>query len=106
TPAVQRLEGIRLGLGASIGVACPWPRFPLAKEAVPTPPPAARVSRRDGRVRRSRGWATEAESQGRRIRARWLRALLRAARRGDKLRRELIEVLIRHMFGRAARPDQ
>jgi len=39
TPAVQRLEGILLGLAASIVVACLWPRFPLANEAVPSPPP-------------------------------------------------------------------
>jgi hypothetical protein len=40
-PAVQRLEGILLGLAASIVVACLWPRFPLANEAAPLPPPAS-----------------------------------------------------------------
>ena len=39
TPAVQRLEGVLLGLVASVGVASLWPRFPLAKEPVPVPPP-------------------------------------------------------------------
>jgi uncharacterized membrane protein YccC len=40
TPAVQRLEGIVLGLVASVVVAVLWPRFPLAEPAVPVPPPA------------------------------------------------------------------
>jgi hypothetical protein len=40
TPAVQRLEGIFLGLGASILVAGVWPRARLAAEPAPaTPPP-------------------------------------------------------------------
>ena len=39
TPAVQRLEGILLGLAASVGVAVLWPRFPLADEAAPVPSP-------------------------------------------------------------------
>jgi hypothetical protein len=39
TPAVQRLEGILLGLVASIVVAGLWPRFPLADQAAPVPPP-------------------------------------------------------------------
>jgi uncharacterized membrane protein YccC len=39
TPAVQRLEGILLGLAASVVVAVLWPRFPLADEAAPVPPP-------------------------------------------------------------------
>jgi len=38
TPAVQRLEGILIGLAASILVAGLWPRFPLADEAPPVPP--------------------------------------------------------------------
>jgi uncharacterized membrane protein YgaE (UPF0421/DUF939 family) len=38
--AVQRLEGILLGLAASVVVAGLWPRFPLA-EAPPAPPPPA-----------------------------------------------------------------
>ncbi len=38
TPAVQRLEGILLGLAASVLVAGLWPRFPLT--APPPPPPA------------------------------------------------------------------
>jgi uncharacterized membrane protein YccC len=37
-PALQRLEGILLGLGASVIVAGLWPRFPLAA-APPLPPP-------------------------------------------------------------------
>jgi uncharacterized membrane protein YccC len=39
TPAVQRLEGILLGLVASIVVAGLWPRFPLADKPTPVPPP-------------------------------------------------------------------
>lgn len=39
TAAVQRLEGILLGLAASIAVAGLWPRFPRADEAGPVPPP-------------------------------------------------------------------
>jgi uncharacterized membrane protein YgaE (UPF0421/DUF939 family) len=38
TVAIQRFEGIILGLAASILVAGLWPRFPLA-EAPPVPPP-------------------------------------------------------------------
>jgi hypothetical protein len=38
TPAVQRLQGILLGLVASVVVASLWPRFPLADR--PAPPPA------------------------------------------------------------------
>jgi uncharacterized membrane protein YccC len=38
-PALQRLEGILLGLAASVIVAGLWPRFPLAA-APPVPPPA------------------------------------------------------------------
>jgi uncharacterized membrane protein YgaE (UPF0421/DUF939 family) len=38
-PAVERLGGIILGLGASIIVAGLWPRFPLA-DSPPVPPPA------------------------------------------------------------------
>ena len=34
TPAVQRLEGILLGLAASVIVAMLWPRFPLAEKVV------------------------------------------------------------------------
>jgi uncharacterized membrane protein YccC len=38
TPAIQRLEGILLGLAASVIVAVLWPRFPLTDNAaVPTP---------------------------------------------------------------------
>jgi hypothetical protein len=37
-PALQRLEGILLGLGASVIVAGLWPQFPLAA-APPVPPP-------------------------------------------------------------------
>ena len=42
TPAVERLGGILLGLGASIVVAGLWPRFPLAEPLPerPTSPPA------------------------------------------------------------------
>jgi p-hydroxybenzoic acid efflux pump subunit AaeB len=40
TPAVERLGGIVLGLGASIVVAGLWPRFPLA-ESPPMPPASA-----------------------------------------------------------------
>jgi uncharacterized membrane protein YccC len=39
TPAVQRLEGILIGLAASILVAGLWPRFPLRDEPAPAPPP-------------------------------------------------------------------
>jgi uncharacterized membrane protein YgaE (UPF0421/DUF939 family) len=43
TPAVQRLEGILLGLAASVVAACLWPRYPLADEPVPVAPdPASR----------------------------------------------------------------
>jgi uncharacterized membrane protein YccC len=40
TPAVQRLEGILLGLVASVVVAGLWPCFPLADRVAPAPPPA------------------------------------------------------------------
>lgn len=40
TPAIQRLEGILLGLVASVVVAGLWPRFPLADGVAPAPPPA------------------------------------------------------------------
>jgi p-hydroxybenzoic acid efflux pump subunit AaeB len=39
TPALQRLEGILLGLVASVVVAGLWPRFPLADRPAPAPPP-------------------------------------------------------------------
>src|SRR5262249_4050511 len=39
TPAVQRLEGVLLGLVASVVVAGLWPRFPLADRVAPAPPP-------------------------------------------------------------------
>jgi uncharacterized membrane protein YccC len=39
TPVMQRLEGILLGLVASIVVAGLWPRFPLADTVAPVPPP-------------------------------------------------------------------
>jgi uncharacterized membrane protein YccC len=39
TPAVQRLEGVLLGLLASVLVAGLWPRFPLAEQPAPVPPP-------------------------------------------------------------------
>jgi hypothetical protein len=39
TPVIQRLEGILLGLAASIVVACLWPHFPLADRAAVAPPP-------------------------------------------------------------------
>jgi hypothetical protein len=39
TPAVQRLEGVLLGLLASVLVAGLWPRFPLAGQPAPVPPP-------------------------------------------------------------------
>jgi uncharacterized membrane protein YccC len=39
TPAVQRLEGVLLGLAASVLVAGVWPRFPLAEVPAPAPPP-------------------------------------------------------------------
>jgi hypothetical protein len=38
-PAVQRLEGILLGLVASAVVAGLWPRFRLADTVAPVPPP-------------------------------------------------------------------
>jgi len=38
-PAVERLGGILLGLGASIVVAGLWPRFPLAETLPERPPP-------------------------------------------------------------------
>jgi hypothetical protein len=38
-PAVLRLEGILLGLAASILVAGVWPRFPLGAPAPAPPPP-------------------------------------------------------------------
>jgi uncharacterized membrane protein YccC len=41
TPAVQRLEGILLGLVAAVVVASVWPRFPLGAPAPAPPPPAA-----------------------------------------------------------------
>jgi hypothetical protein len=41
TPAVQRLEGIVMGLAASILVAGVWPHFPLAEKPAPPPPPPA-----------------------------------------------------------------
>ena len=39
TPAVERLEGILLGLLASVVVAVLWPRFPLTDRATAVPPP-------------------------------------------------------------------
>jgi hypothetical protein len=39
-PAVQRLEGIQLGLVASVVVAGLWPRFPVADRVASAPPPA------------------------------------------------------------------
>jgi hypothetical protein len=39
TPAIQRLEGVFLGLVASVLVAGLWPRFPLAAQPAPAPPP-------------------------------------------------------------------
>ena len=42
TPALQRREGILLGLVASVVVAGLWPRFPLADQAAPVPPPSSR----------------------------------------------------------------
>jgi uncharacterized membrane protein YccC len=39
TTAVQRLEGILLGLVASVVVAGLWPRFPTAERVAPVPPP-------------------------------------------------------------------
>jgi uncharacterized membrane protein YccC len=39
TLAVQRLEGVLLGLVASVVVAGLWPRFPLADQTIPLPPP-------------------------------------------------------------------
>jgi len=38
TPAVQRVEGILLGMLTSVVVASVWPRFPVADEAAPAPP--------------------------------------------------------------------
>ncbi len=38
-PAVERLEGILLGLVASVVVAGLWPRFPLTDPVAPVPPP-------------------------------------------------------------------
>jgi uncharacterized membrane protein YccC len=40
TPAIQRLEGILLGLVASVVVGGLWPRFPLADRVAPVAPPA------------------------------------------------------------------
>jgi hypothetical protein len=40
TPAIQRLEGILLGLVASVIVAVLWPRFPVTDTAAALPPPA------------------------------------------------------------------
>jgi uncharacterized membrane protein YccC len=40
--AVQRLEGILLGLAASVAVAGLWPRFPLT-DAPPAPPPPTAI---------------------------------------------------------------
>jgi uncharacterized membrane protein YccC len=40
TPAVERLEGILLGLVASVVVAGLWPRYPLADPVAVVPPPA------------------------------------------------------------------
>ena len=37
TPAVQRLEGVLLGLVASVVVAGLWPRFPLTDRPAPVP---------------------------------------------------------------------
>ena len=39
TPAVQRLEGVLLGLVTSVVVAGLWPRFPLADKPAVVPPP-------------------------------------------------------------------
>jgi uncharacterized membrane protein YccC len=39
TPAVQRVEGILLGLAASVVVAGLWPRFPLAERVAAVPAP-------------------------------------------------------------------
>jgi hypothetical protein len=39
TPAIERLEGIFLGLAASVTVAVFWPRFPLMDRAAAVPPP-------------------------------------------------------------------
>jgi uncharacterized membrane protein YccC len=35
TPAIERLEGVLLGLAASVVVAVLWPRFPLADKVIP-----------------------------------------------------------------------
>jgi hypothetical protein len=40
TPAIERLEGVLLGLLASVVVAGLWFSFPLAGKVVPEPPPA------------------------------------------------------------------
>jgi uncharacterized membrane protein YccC len=40
TPAFQRLEGVVLGLGASVVVGGLWPRYPLAARAAPAPSPS------------------------------------------------------------------
>jgi len=40
TPAVQRLEGILLGLVASVVVAGLWPRFPLHDKITPSSHPS------------------------------------------------------------------
>ncbi len=40
TPAIERLEGVMLGLVASIVVAGLWPRFPLADQAAAVSAPA------------------------------------------------------------------
>jgi len=39
TPAVERLEGVLLGLAASIVVACLWPRFPFEEKVYTSPAP-------------------------------------------------------------------
>ena len=39
-PAAQRLEGILLGLVASVAVAVLWPSFPLTEKPAPDPPPS------------------------------------------------------------------
>jgi uncharacterized membrane protein YccC len=40
-PAIQRLEGVLIGLAASVVVAALWPRFPMASAPVIPPPPPA-----------------------------------------------------------------
>jgi hypothetical protein len=42
-PAIQRLEGVLLGLVASVVVAGLWPRFPQVEVPVPAPAPAADI---------------------------------------------------------------